>query len=118
MLCFTQARTLSSGKRWHTIRLTGASAARAEVHHRDVVSAVRAGRPRVLELEDGHSSDPQHEPDARLVEFLDAGDLVHLVFRSGAECLDHPEARSFRSSTRGCRAGQFPLDVSMGCQAR
>ena len=103
MLCFTQALILSSENRRRTIWLTACQyrGPCAEVHHRDVVRTVRARRPGVFELEDNDSSHSQDEPNARLVEFLDASDLIDLVFGSAAEGLDHTEARSFRGPPAG-----------------
>ena len=43
-----------------------------QAYHRDVVRAIGARRPRVLELEDRDSGNPLDQPDTGLVEFLDA----------------------------------------------
>ncbi len=120
MLCFTQARTLSSGKRWRTILLTGRQQRRphAEVHDGDVVRTVGTRRPGVLELEDGDSRDPLDEPDAGLVELLDPRDLVDRVFGPAAEGLDHAEPRPFGGSARGAGRASSQLMWSIGCQAR
>jgi hypothetical protein len=68
----------------------------------------------VFELEHGDSPDPLDQADAGLVEFLDACDLVDLVFGPPAERLDHAKARTFRGAASRCPTRQLPPDVVDG----
>jgi hypothetical protein len=87
MLCFTHARSISSGKlsAYRTVERREQAGACPDAHHRDVVRAVASCGPRVLELEDDNSRDALDQPDARLVELLHPVDDVDLEFRLPAE---------------------------------
>jgi len=65
----------------------------------------------VFQLEHRHAREAQHEADAGLVQLLHPGHLVHRVFGSGAERLDHVEPGAFGSAARRGRTFQFPTDV-------
>ena len=65
----------------------------------------------MLELEDDDSGDALHQPDARLVELLDAVEDVDLEFRPRAERLHDAEACAFGSATTRGGAGELPADV-------
>ncbi|GFG49195.1 hypothetical protein [Mycolicibacterium agri] len=80
--------------------------------------AVGACRPGVFELDDDNAGYALDQPNARLVEFLDAGDFVDPLFRPAAERLDIRKRAPSAAPPDGAERASSHATWSIGCQAR